>query len=131
MKEIVDATISKHPIKVPEEEDLRRKQKQLERLAEEITRLEQLAEAKKSPIFLQLVEDSWKRLQEIERRRMFVPVTDTIAHAEIVGQWNERFLVTQELANCENKKVAKLNLAKRIKETLAKWSQMLKRKDNQ
>ena len=109
MKEIVDATVSKHPIKVPEEEDLRRKQKQLERLAEEITRLEQLAEAKKSPMFLQLVEDSWKRLQEIERRRMFVTVTDTIAHAEIVGQWNERFLVTQELANCENKKVAKLH----------------------
>jgi hypothetical protein len=125
MKEIVDQSISKNPIRVPEEKDLIRKQKQLTELINEIEELEKREEYQKEPMWICLIEDSFSRLKEIERKRMFVPVTDTIAHAEIVGQWNERFLVTQERVNCVNRKMMKLAKAESMKERIAKWIQML------
>lgn len=121
MKEVVDPTVSKNPIKVPEEKDLLKKEKQLDRLIKEIEELEKLEEYQKNEMWIRFIEDSFSRLKEIERKRMFVPVTDTIAHAEIVGQWNERFLMTQERVNTVGSKMMKLSMAENIKATIGTW----------
>lgn len=127
MKEVVDPTVSKNPIKVPEEKDLLKKEKQLDRLIKEIEELEKLEEYQKNEMWIRFIEDSFSRLKEIERKRMFVPVTDTIAHAEIVGQWNERFLMTQERVNTVRNRMMKLSMAEKIKATIETWMKKMKR----
>lgn len=100
MNEIIDQSISKRPIKMFDEKDiasLTAKIESMEILAEELKL--GIEWRQKSEHYQALVADSQRRLIEIALRRMLIPVTDTVKHAEIVGQFNERLLVVRQLAD--------------------------------
>ena len=55
------------------------------------------------PAYQRIVLLSYQRLKEIAIKRMAVPVREDtlLQHAEIVGQYNERLLLTEELASAK------------------------------
>jgi len=110
MRTVSIPAISSRPVKVYEHKDILEMQKAREKLSHEITSLSALIEAKESPLWETLVRNSYDRLCEIERKRMFIPVDDIKAHSEIVGQWNERFLLTNELLNAKKRRYEKQSI---------------------
>jgi len=94
MKTKLDAKVSKRPIPIPEEADLAELEKTREQLEKYITSLKRLDSDIDSPQGQALIFACYARLRQIERRRMFIDVTDVTAHAAIVGQWNECLRIT-------------------------------------
>lgn len=94
MKRVVNEQVSKRPQPVPDDADLRTIEEQREKLEAYISKLRALASAVDSEPGITLTLACYDRLRQIERRRMFIPVTDVTAHAEIVGQWNECLRIT-------------------------------------
>lgn len=67
-------------------------------LDEELERMDEyIAAMQESPRYKLIVERSAQRLEEITRKNIEVDPSDLLAHAEIIGQYNERLLITQEL----------------------------------
>jgi N-acetylmuramoyl-L-alanine amidase CwlA len=64
---------------------------------------------------------------EIERKRMFIPVDNIQSHAEIVGQWNERFLLTNELLNAKKRRYEKQSLLNQLSKKVESVMNSLKK----
>lgn len=104
MSTVNDATRSKRPIKSnndgsqgKEMADIIAQQHAVE---EVIERLESLINAKETnPQYKIVLQHSRARLDDIARFNMSVPVDQVMKHAEIVGQYNERIKIVEELMN--------------------------------
>ncbi len=109
MKNVVRPWISRRPIREYEEVDL---QKMTAQIAAEKNMLDDLRltiEAKETnPEYQRVLLDSQKRLEEIAQKCMALPVRadNLLIRAEMIGQYNERKLLTEELL-CGKKLVAK------------------------
>lgn len=131
---INDPTLSKRPIRIyntaSHAEEIHGLQEQQKHVESVIEKLELLIDAKESDVnYKKVLESSKDRLITIALRRMSVPVgPDTLyQHAEIVGQFNERLLITKELMDdkreLEKQQGFLSNLCKKIEEL---WKQTKK-----
>ena len=131
MRTVNIPSISKRPVKVFEQKDIVEMQRSREKLADEILSLNTTIEAKESPEWARIVTDSHDRLCEIERKRMFIPVQDTHQHAEIVGQWNERFRLTQELMDAKKRRYEKQSLLRQLSQRIESLVSNLKKQQGE
>ena len=126
MKKIIDRTRSKRPILVPDENDYHRIHKLLNKVTETVADIEQDIELhENNPEYIRIVTESYERMLEIALKRMEIDVKDTHAHAEIVGQFNERLRLTGEMISAKNRLVERESLLERVKNRMAQISSKL------
>lgn len=126
MKQIIDETRSKRPIYVPDESDIKKLMQQRESLEVEIEKIKATITDLKSEPWQRLVVFAYDRLREIERKRMGICASDTLRHAEIVGQWNEAFRLTQTLKQNEMRLESKTGLLAGMVERIEKLVKLAK-----
>jgi len=98
MKFVEDLTRSKRPVPIPDQADFEKAQLALDVLGERVAFLEEAIVAREEhPRYDRVVRYSEMRMQEIATEGMKIPVDDVLAHAEVVGQYNERKRITKEL----------------------------------
>ena len=120
-EEIIDHTLSKRPLKDEDPDaNVDQLQGERERLAREIKELDSRIEAKQSPEWAALVKESYIRLCDIERKRMAHDPRDIPWHCQCVGQWNERFRLTQELLSVRREREAKVGQMESVTKRILK-----------
>lgn len=100
-----------------------------ERIAREIDELEKLDKARGSSDYQQLLVDSYKSMQLIERAAMMLDPTKpnfAISFANLQGRFRERLALTEELANGKKTMRQRKNLLAQISDKLKNLQARLK-----
>ena len=126
MKRIIDRTRSKRPILQPDEKDYHHTTEQVNRITEAVKNIERdISFMEKCPEYTKIVQDSYGRMLEIAMKRMSFPVNEIEKHAEIVGQFNERLRLTEELLSARNRLVERKGLLDRTIKKLTRLAKSL------
>jgi len=128
MKQVIDETISKRPISVPDAGDIDKLQEEAERLRKSIAECDVQIDARKDERFVALLRSNVARMREIAFHAMTVDVRDTHLHAEMVGQLNERIKLANEIKEWENIRRNKESGLNEIVDRIKRWTERLKRK---
>jgi len=121
MKRIVDKRRSKREILEPDEMDLRRLEERQMRVEAEIKKLDAMVTARRiTEEYRDIIIESHKRLAEIAHKRMRHDVKDVAWHASVVGQYNERLKITQEMLTLASRKKSCKNRLDIIKRAVLK-----------
>jgi hypothetical protein len=130
MKQVLDATKSKRPIAEYDIPDIERLQKAIQALADTIEDQETYTQILESdPAWAEIIEKSRIRMVEIAIKRMSVDVSDTLRHASIVGQYNERLLLTNELISAKKEIERRNNWLVRLRTRLSGLTERVRQKE--
>jgi hypothetical protein len=130
MKQVLDATKSKRPIAEYDIPDVERLQKAIQVLADTIEDQETYTQILESdPAWAEIIEKSRIRMVEIAIKRMSVDVSDTLRHASIVGQYNERLLLTNELISAKKEIERRNNWLVRLRTRLSGLTERVRQKE--
>ncbi|MCF7853632.1 MAG: hypothetical protein K9N51_02450 [Candidatus Pacebacteria bacterium] len=130
MKQVIDATKSKRPITEFEIPDIETLQKFIQSLSDTIEDQETYAQIlENDPAWAEIVNKSRMRLVEIAIKRMSVDVSDTLRHASIVGQYNERLLLTNELISAKKEIETRNNWLVRLRTRLSVLTERVRQKE--
>ena len=126
MKPTFDLTRSKRPILEHDEGDILKAEQLEASLKAEITSLDRKIHSKDcTPEYKQVVIDSYERMKEIAWKRMFHDTKDTPWHLTVVGQFNERLKITQELVILGRQKKSAENRIDKIRQIVLRLKQKL------
>lgn len=113
MTDKINRMVSKRPMRAKSSLTPKQIEESIEKLEKLIAREQAIVNAKESdPSFLIVLRDSNRRLQEIAMKAMSIPADDSLAHASAVGQFNERLLLTNEIANSKTRVMKQEGLLK-------------------
>jgi len=130
MKQVLDSTKSKRPIAEYDIPDIERLQKAIQSLADTIEDQETYTQILESdPAWAEIIEKSRIRMVEIAIKRMSVDVSDTLRHASIVGQYNERLLLTNELISAKKEIERRNNWLVRLRTRLSGLTERVRQKE--
>jgi len=126
MKPTFDLTRSKRPILEHDEGDILKAEQLEASLKAEIASLDRKIRSKDcTPEYKQVVIDSYERMKEIAWKRMFHDTKDTAWHLTVVGQFNERLKITQELVLLGRQKKSAENRIDKIRGIVLRLKQKL------
>ena len=130
MKQVLDSTKSKRPIAEYDIPDIERLQKAIQALADTIEDQETYTQILESdPAWAEIIEKSRIRMVEIAIKRMSIPVDETLRHASIVGQYNERLLLTNELISAKKEIERRNNWLVRLRTRLSGLTERVRQKE--
>jgi cellulose biosynthesis protein BcsQ len=122
----IDQTISSRPIRKPLTDDEERAKlvHMHERTEAILEELEARINAKETNERYKIVlRDSQERLNEIARNAMLIPPTDAMRHAEALGNFKERILLTRELLNLKVEEKKQRGIFSLISRKLSEWAE--------
>lgn len=99
MREIIDHTRSKRPIKVPDEKDVKNLEHIRQRSVEDLNNIEMAIDRLESDDFRAIVEESKQDMIEIALAAMELEADDVKGFSRAQGQFFERKRLTQKLSN--------------------------------
>lgn len=122
---IIDETISKRPIRRPM--DRSEEYNKLIHLQENteavIAELDAKIQAKESNESYRIVlQDTKARLLEIAINAISIPPSDALRHAEALGNYKERILLTRELLNLKMSEKKQRGIIEIITRKLSEWT---------
>lgn len=124
-----DRTKSKRPIRQDDISDLPAWQKRSEEIEHQINEIERVIQSKEdSPDYQKMLSESKARMIDIALKAMAVDLTSNgslFILAEMRGQFNERLVLTGELAKLRKEVEEKTTLLKRINSKIAEWTDKL------
>lgn len=120
---IADTTIdrkkSRRPLKRSDRDELGNLATERQRLEDRMEHLEEIVKAMdESPAYADVIALSHGRLKQIEATFPTLDSRDEIGHAELKGQWKERFLITQQHSDFLTEKEEAQKGLRRIGQTM-------------
>ena len=122
---IIDETVSSRPIrkKMDRQEEYNKLVHLQERPEAIIEELDAKINAKESNKEYQLVlRDTRARLIEIATNAISIPPSDALRHAEALGNYKERILLTRELLNLKMSEKKQRGIIEMITRKLSEWA---------
>lgn len=130
MKQTVDATKSRRPVYEMEAGDVEQLTKLIDAQCLRVEELELDIEIReKDPEWAKIVAESKQRLMEIALKNIQIDVSDTLRHAEIVGQFNERLRLTRELLFAKKEVVTKRNWLAQLRRRLSELTERARQRE--
>jgi len=127
MKEVVDLTRSKRPIKVPDEKDIENIGHVRLRAVEELNDIETAITRLESPEYKELVEESKQDMIEIALAAMELEPDDVKAFSRAQGQFFERKRLTRKLANVRIEAESKQSFIRNMDNRLRQMVKMMRK----
>lgn len=121
----IDETISRRPIrkKIDRQEEYNKLIHLQERAEAVIEELDAKIDAKESNEQYKLVlRDTRARLIEIATNAISIPPDDALRHAEALGNYKERILLTRELLNLKMSEKKQRGIVEMITRKLSEWT---------
>jgi len=126
MKKVIDKTRSRRPIMEEDETDFHNTRKRIDNIKRAIEKLERHIEIKENcKEYMTLVRESHERMMEIALKRMSHDVNDLPWHASVVGQFNERLRLTEELIKAKSSLIERRRLLDRVNKQFTRLAKKL------
>ena len=122
----IDETVSKRPLRKPlsDDEERARMVHLSERTEAILEELERKINARETNERYKIVlRDSKDRLAEIARNAMSIAPNDALRHAEALGNYKERILLTRELLNLKMTEKKQRGVWNMITRKLSEWAE--------